>query len=242
MKTALITGASRGIGAATALALAREGYAVALNYRYSEESARRLLRQLVEAGHTAALFRADVSDPDAVRGMAAAVEETLGGICLLVNNAGVSATGLLTELADEELQHLWEINVGGALHCARAVLPGMLARGGGCIVNVSSIWGQAGASCEVAYSTTKAALIGFTKALAKEVGPANIRVNAVAPGVIETDMNEHLTEEALAQLANETPLGRLGRSAEVAAAIAWLASDAAAFITGQVLTVDGGIL
>ena len=240
MKTALITGASRGIGAAMARAFAEAGYAVALNYRQSEEKARRLAEELTRQGCVAACYRADVADPRQAEEMVRRCEEELGQIAVLINNAGISADGLFTDLTDEVWRRLWEVNVSGTLYCSRAVLPAMIRRGSGVILTLSSMWGQVGGSCEVAYSATKAAVIGFTRALAQEVGPAGVRVNCLAPGVIDTDMNQVYGKEALDALAQETPLQRIGRPEEVAQLALWLASEKAGFITGQVIGVNGG--
>ena len=240
MKTAWITGASRGIGAAMARAFAEAGYAVALNYRQSEEKARRLAEELTRQGGVAACYRADVADPHQAEEMVRRCEEELGQITVLINNAGISADGLFTDLTDEVWHRLWEVNVSGTLYCSRAVLPAMIRRGSGVILTLSSMWGQVGASCEVAYSATKAAVIGFTRALAQEVGPAGIRVNCLAPGVIDTDMNQVYGKEALDALAQETPLQRIGRPEEVAQLALWLASEKAGFITGQVIGINGG--
>lgn len=240
MKTALITGASRGIGAAMARAFAEAGYAVALNYRQSEEKARRLAEELTRQGCVAACYRADVADPRQAEELVRRCEEELGQIAVLINNAGISADGLFTDLTDEVWRRLWEVNVSGTLYCSRAVLPAMIRRGSGVILTLSSMWGQVGGSCEVAYSATKAAVIGFTRALAQEVGPAGVRVNCLAPGVIDTDMNQVYGKEALDALAQETPLQRIGAPDEVAQLALWLASEKAGFITGQVIGVNGG--
>lgn len=242
MKTVLITGASRGIGAAMAGEFARAGYAVAINYCRSENAARELAAGLAREGCVAACYRADVADSAQVQSMVRAAEQDLGSIAVLVNNAGISQTGLLTDLDDVGWRRLWEVNVSGALYCSRAVLPGMLRRGEGVILNLSSMWGQVGGSCEVAYSAAKAAVIGLTRALAKELGPSGITVNCVSPGVISTEMNAHLDREALAALAEETPLGAIGTPEDVAEAIWYLSSDAARFVTGQVLAPNGGLV
>lgn len=242
MKTVLITGASRGIGAAMAGEFARAGYAVAINYCRSENAARELAAGLAREGCVAACYRADVADSAQVQSMVRAAEQDLGSIAVLVNNAGISQTGLLTDLDDVGWRRLWEVNVSGALYCSRAVLPGMLRRGEGVILNLSSMWGQVGGSCEVAYSAAKAGVIGLTKALAKELGPSHITVNCVAPGVIDTEMNGGLGSEALAALAEETPLGRIGTAEEVAESVWFLAGGGAPFLTGQVIQPNGGIV
>lgn len=241
-KTALITGASRGIGRATAELLARQGFAVAINYVQSQRAAEELAAALRAQGADAAAFQADVADLGQVEAMISAVEKRLGPVQVLVNNAGIAAQRLFTDITPAEWNAMLGVHVNGAYHCCRCVLPSMIREKRGKIVNVSSIWGITGASCEVHYSTAKAAIIGLTKALAKEVGPSGIQVNCVAPGVVDTDMLAGFDEAARRALMEETPLGRLGTPEETAAAIAFLASDAADFITGQVLGVNGGFL
>lgn len=240
-KTALITGASRGIGRATAVRLAEDGWRVAIGYHRSEAAARELERLLTANGADACAIGGDVSRADEAARLVAAAEQRFGHIDALINNAGVASFGLATDLSPDEWERLIAVNLSGAFYCCRAALPAMIRRQSGCIVQVSSMWGQTGGSCEVAYSAAKAGLIGLTKALAKEVGPSGIRVNCVAPGVIDTDMNAHLDEDTRRALAEETPLGRIGTPREAADAIAFLVSDAASFITGQVLSPNGGI-
>lgn len=235
MRTALITGGSRGIGAAAVRAFARAGFRAAFFYRADEAAAQAVLR---ETG--AAAIRCDVSDPECVREACREAERTLGHIDALVNNAGIAQQKLLTDITDEDWRRMLDVNLSGAFYVTRAVLPGMISRKRGSIVNVSSIWGQVGASCEAHYSAAKAGLIGLTRALAKEVGPSGVTVNCVCPGVIQTDMLGGFTSGDLAALAEETPLGRLGTPREVAAAIVWLCQEDAAFVTGQVLGVGGG--
>ena len=241
-KIALVTGSSRGIGRAVAAELARQGWAVCINYRVREDCARSLLEQLTAEGCRAMMVRADVSQRDQVEAMVRRVEDTFGPVSLLVNNAGVAGQALFQDISEELWRRYFSVNVDGAFHTIQAVLPQMLHQHAGCIVNISSIWGQRGASCEVTYSCTKAALIGLTRSLAMELAPSGIRVNCVAPGVIETDMVRVLGQETLDQLASDTPLGRLGQPEDIAHAAAFLASDKAGFITGQVLTVDGGFI
>lgn len=231
MKKALVTGASSGIGAAIALALARDGMDVAVNYSKSREAAENIAAR---CGGFA--VRADVSDPEQVRRMF----DEIGEVKVLVCNAGISEYGLFSEISGEKWHRLFAVNVDGTKNCIQSALPGMIRDKSGCIVIISSVWGVKGASCEAAYSATKAALIGLTKALAKELGPSGIRVNCAAPGVIETPMLDAFTPEDKAALAEGTPLCRLGKPEDVAGLVSFLCSDRAEFITGQVICVDGG--
>lgn len=241
-KVALITGSSRGIGRAEAIALARDGYAVCVNCVEREDKAQELAAQLRSEGFEAMWYRADVADAAAVKQMVAEVEKTLGVVTLLVNNAGIAKQCLFQDMTEDYWKRIFDVNLNGAFNTIQAVLPHMLHEHSGCIVNTSSIWGQHGASCEVAYSATKHAIIGLTRSLAQELAPTNIRVNCVAPGVINTDMVQVLGEETLDALADDTPVGRLGRPEDIAAVVSFLASDAASFITGQVITSDGGFI
>lgn len=242
MATVLITGASRGIGAATARLFVEEGHRVILNYHTSKQAAQQLTDELNTARPCAEAICADVSDPAQVEAMFSRAEARFGPVDVLVNNAGVAWQGLLTDMTAAQWDALFAVNVGGMFHCCKRALPGMIHKKQGCIVNLSSIWGIAGASCEAAYSASKAAVIGLTRALAKEVGPSGIRVNCVAPGVVDTDMNAALDAETLAALREDTPLGVIGTPDDIAASIAFLASPRAQFITGQVLSPNGGYL
>ena len=241
-KVALITGSSRGIGRAEAIKLAHDGYAVCINCVEREDKAQEAVEQLVSGGCEAMWYKADVSDSTAVKQMVAAIEEKLGAVTLLVNNAGIAKQCLFLDMSEDYWRHIFDVNLNGAFNTIHAVLPNMLHEHSGCIINTSSIWGQHGASCEVAYSATKHAIIGLTRSLAQELAPTNIRVNCVAPGVIDTDMVQVLGEETLAALAGDTPVGRLGRPEDIAEIVSFLASDAASFITGQVITSDGGFM
>lgn len=241
-KTALITGASRGIGAATARRLARAGYAVAVNYCSSEERALALVEELRAEGHTAMAVRADVSDPKQVQAMVDNVLDKFCQLDILVCNAGRSWVGLLGDMTVAEWRELFSVNLDSVFYCCKAVLPHMIHRKKGKIITVSSMWGQVGASCEAAYSASKAGVIGLTKALAKELGPSGIAVNCVAPGVIDTEMNKNLTDEDLDALREETPLERIGKAEDVAESVLFLASEGADFITGQVLCPNGGLI
>ena len=241
-KTALVTGASRGIGAEIARRFARAGYAVAINYHTSEREAQGLVDELTGAGHAAFAVKADISDPEQVVGMVDNVLEKFCKLDILVCNAGSAWQGLLCDMSDQDWQKVRGTDLDGVFYCCRAVYRYMVAQKFGRIVTISSIWGRSGASCEAAYSAAKAGVIGFTQALAKELGPSGVTVNCVAPGVIDTEMNQKLGPQALAELAEAAPLGRLGSAGDVAEAVLWLSSEAAGFVTGQVLGVDGGIL
>ena len=241
-KVALITGSSRGIGRAEAIKLAHDGYAVCINCVEREDKAQEAVEQLVSGGCEAMWYKADVADAAAVKQMVTEVEKTLGAVTLLVNNAGIAKQCLFQDMTENYWKRIFDVNLNGAFNTIQAVLPHMLHEHSGCIINTSSIWGQHGASCEVAYSATKHAIIGLTRSLAQELAPTNIRVNCVAPGVIDTDMVQVLGTETLAALAEDTPVGRLGRPEDIAAVVSFLASDAASFITGQVITSDGGFI
>ncbi len=241
-KTVLITGASQGIGYETALAFARAGYSVAVNYNRSEQAAHELADRLSELGCDAACFRADVSDRAQVEAMVFAATKRFCHIDVLVNNAGIARQKVFTDISPGEWERMLGVNITGMFHTCQCVLPQMIGRRAGKIINISSIWGITGASCEVHYSTSKAAVIGFTKALAKETGPSRIQVNCVAPGIISTGMNAALDPCALEQLRGETPLGVLGAPADIANAILFLASEKADFITGQVISPNGGFV
>ena len=233
MKTALVTGGSRGIGEAICRRLADEGYFVLVNYLNSKEKA----EQLAEEIHGTAI-QFDVSDMDSVSN---AVLD-LGKIDLLINNAGISEIDLFTHIPQEKASRIMNINLIGTMNCSRAVLPSMISRKSGCIINISSMWGQCGASCEVDYSASKAGIIGFTKALAKEVAPSGIRVNCVSPGFIMTEMNSRFSHEELEEIRSEIPLGIFGKPEHIADSVAFLASEQSEYITGQVIAVNGGMV
>ena len=241
-QVALVTGSSRGIGRAVALELAREGYDVCVNYLQHREAAESLVSQLQEMGREAIAVQADVADSRAVEDMVRQTEDALGPVTLLVNNAGISWYGLFQDTDDSTWDRVLAVNLTGARNAARAVLPRMISEKAGCIINISSMWGLRGASCEVAYACSKAGIIGLTRSLALEVAPSGIRVNCVAPGCIETDMVRVLGPEARDMLIGETPLGRLGTPEDIAHAVAFLASEKASFLTGQVLGADGGFI
>lgn len=241
-KTAFVTGASRGIGRAIAKQLALDGYRVGVNFLKEEERANVLVNELRAAGYDALAVQADVSDAAAVTAAIRMVEREFSPIDLLVNNAGISQQDLFQYTDAALWRRLFAVNVDGAYNSIQAVLPDMIARQSGNIVNISSMWGLRGASCEVGYSATKAAIIGLTRSLAMELAPSGIRVNCVAPGVIHTDMVDQLSQETIDSLREQTPIGRLGTPEDIAQAVAFLASENASFITGQVLTADGGFI
>ncbi len=239
---ALVTGASRGIGRGIALELARRGWDVCVNYLQQKQAAETAVAEIRALGRRALAVQADVASGAAVADMVRQAEAELGPVSLLVNNAGIAGQELFQDLSDAQWERYLAVNLTGARNAVRAVLPHMLSEKRGCIINISSIWGLRGASCEVAYACTKAALIGLTRSLALELAPSGIRVNCVAPGVIDTDMVRVLSLETRAMLVEETPLGRLGTPADVAHAVAFLASEEAGFLTGQVLGADGGFI
>lgn len=230
-RKALVTGASRGIGAAIAKRLAADGWDVAVNYCQNQDKALALADAI---GGRA--VQADVSNSEQVKAMFDAV----GSVGLLVCCAGVSEYGLLTDMTDAQWRRLFAVNTDGAFHCCREAIGGMVHEKSGCIVLISSVWGVHGASCEAAYAASKGAVIALAKSLAKELGPSGIRVNCIAPGVIETDMMASFSAAEKKELAEQTPLGRLGTPEDVAELAAFLAGDRASFITGQVIGCDGG--
>lgn len=237
MKNVLITGGSRGIGAAMVKAFSHAGYNVYFLYRQNEAAAKTVAQQ---TGATP--LQADVRNEMAVKDAFARIKRECGGVDVLINNAAVSSFALLQDVDEEEWQRVMDTNCGGTYRCIRQAIPQMLSREGGVILNISSMWGQVGAAMEAHYSASKAAIIGLTKALAKELGPSGIRCNCIAPGVIDTEMNASLDAETLAGLAEETPLCRIGRPDEIASLALYLASDGASFITGQVIGANGGFI
>ena len=243
MKKVIITGASRGIGSAVAIAFAKQGYSIVLNYNNSKEKALALAKTIRDSYNVDVLaVKADVASSAQVNEMTEKVLEQFGSIDILVNNAGIAQQKLFTDITDDDWRRMLDINLTGVFNCCRSVLPFMIRNHSGAIVNISSMWGQTGASCEVHYSAAKAGIIGRTKALAKEVGPSGIRVNCVAPGVVMTDMMNGFDDETIQQLKEEAVLNTLGTPKNIADAIAFLCSDKASFITGQVLSVNGGMV
>ena len=234
-KTVLISGGSRGIGRACVEYFAKKGYNVAFLYEKNVEAAEK-----TASDFSALAVKCDVADSADVKRAVNEINEKLGGIDILVNNAAASVIKPFDMFSDDEWARMMNVNLSGAFYLAREVVPHMISKKWGRIVNIGSMWGKVGASCEVPYSTTKAGIRGFTLSLAKELAPSGVTVNCVEPGVIATEMNKSLGEEVLAALAEETPTGRLGDPSEVAEAVGFLSSDEASFITGQILGVDGG--
>lgn len=237
-KNVLITGGSGGIGSATARLFAKNGYNVGVVYNSDRSGAEELKKENVKIE----IFKCDVSKRDEVEALFAQFREKIGNVDILVNNAGIAQQKLFLDITPEEWERIFAINVTGVFNMCQCALKDMIAKGEGSIVNVSSIWGVKGASCEAHYSAAKAAVISLTQSLSKEYGLSDIRVNCVAPGVIDTKMNAHLDSEAIAELSEETALGRIGKAEEVAEAIYFLASEKASFITGQTLVCDGGFI
>lgn len=239
-KTVVITGASKGIGAATAILFARKGYNVVLNYNQSFQSVKLLASSLTGQGFSVITVKADVSNKLETDYLMNETVSTFGTVDILVNNAGISISGPINELDIIDSDRIFDVNLKGVYNCCKSAVNQMVSQKSGKIINISSIWGQVGSSCEVAYSAAKAGVIGLTKALAKELAPSGINVNAVAPGIIDTSMNAGLTVEEINEFVSNVPLGRIGTPDEIAAAVMFLASDEADYITGQVLGVNGG--
>lgn len=237
-KVALVTGGAKGIGSAIVKRLIKDGFKVAFTYNNSYEKAQSLVN---ETGDCCRAYKLDITDSDAVNTVVAQVEKDFGEIFVLVNNAGIAEQALFTDITDDMWHKMLDTNLSGAFYCSRAVLKYMINRKSGKIINISSIWGEIGGSCEVHYSASKAGLMGMTKALSKEVGLSGITVNCVSPGVILTDMTSHFDEETMNSLKGETPLNRIGTPEDVAGAVSFLASKDADFITGQDLAVNGGM-
>ena len=237
-KIIVVTGSSRGIGAAIVKHLAKLGYTVILNYNKSEASAKNVESELKKQGYTVDVFRADVSKPMEAKNLIDFAINKYGKIDVLINNAGICQDRLFTEITDEDWKNMMNNNLNSAFYCSREAAKNMIHNKQGLIINMSSIWGLTGGSMEVHYSTTKAGLIGLTKALAKELGPSNIRVNAIAPGIIDTDMNRGYSKEDLEELKNEIPLERIGTVNNIAKSVAWLIEDD--YTTGEVISINGG--
>ncbi len=242
LRTAIVTGGATGIGKAISSLLCNEGYNVIIGYNSSYESAKKLEKDLTSKGFSASSFKVDVTDAESIKNLFQYCIKTFGKIDLLVNNAGIAHQKLLTDITDDDWNKMITTNLTGCFKCCREAARYMIKEHSGNIINISSMWGVVGASCESHYSASKAGIIGLTKSLAKELGPSNIRVNCIAPGVIMTDMLKSFSEDDLNSLKEETPLCRLGTPEDIANAVSFLASDKASFITGQVLNVDGGFV
>lgn len=240
-KIALVTGGARGIGKAICRSLAKDGFKIAINYNNSEKEAIELKNELSDITEVE-IIKCDVSDSVAVKRMFEEISQTLGNVSVLVNNAGVAEQALFTNITDEMWQRMINVNLSSAFYCSREALKSMINEKNGVIINIASMWGEVGASMEVHYSAAKAGLIGMTKALAKEVGLSGVRVNAISPGVVLTDMMSSFSESDKEALRDETPLNALGTPGNVADAVSFLVSDKAGFITGQVLSVNGGFV
>lgn len=237
-KVVVVTGGSRGIGAQIVKTLANENYKVILNYNNSKEQAEKIQQELLEQGNEIEIIKADVSKREETEKLIQFAINKFNKIDVLINNAGISQEGLFTDVTEEEWQKIINTNLNSVFYCNQQALKYMIPEQQGCIINISSIWGETGASCEVAYSTTKAAINGMTKALAKEVGPSNIRVNAIAPGIIDTDMNRNLTNEELEPIKEQIPLNKIGKALDIAKCVKWLVEDE--YTTGQIISINGG--
>lgn len=237
-KVIVVTGGSRGIGAEIVKCLARKGYIVVLNYNKSESCAKNVENELKKEGYIVDIYRADVSKKEEAIDLIQHTLNKYNKIDVLINNAGISQTKLFTEITDEDWKNVMDNNLNSAFYCSREAVKNMIHNKSGLIINISSIWGITGASCEVHYSTAKAGLIGFTKALAKELGPSNIRVNAIAPGMIDTDMNKGYSKEEINNIVEEIPLERIGNPNSIAKCVNWLIEDD--YTTGEVISITGG--
>lgn len=245
MKTVLVTGGSRGIGKAIVYAFANEGYNVILNYNLSEQSAKEIVKDLKDCKGIVEMFKADVTNREEVNAMIEYAVSEFGKIDVVVNNAGISKVGVLQELSEEDFDKVMDVNLKGTFNVTQeALIQSMIKEKSGTIINITSIWGITGGACEVVYSASKAGVIGLTKALAKELAPSNITVNAVAPGTIGTDMiyKTYSKEEIDEWIKKDIPMGRIGKPEEVASLVLYLASDNARYITGQVISPNGGIV
>ena len=241
-KCALITGASGGIGSEIALRLARDGFDIAACYNSDESGIKELEGKLLQTGVRFRTYKADVSDFNTIKNVFADATEFFGGVSVLVNNAGIAQQKLFTDITQEDFDRITAVNFKGVFNCCQCAVPFMVNQKCGKIINISSMWGVCGASCETVYSATKAAVIGLSKALARELAPSNIQVNCVAPGAIDTKMNGNLTQEEKSAFAQEIPMGRFGSASEVAGVVSFLASEDSNYITAQVITADGGLI
>lgn len=242
LNTVIITGASKGIGRAMAQKFAMQSYNVLINYNHSESEAQKLYNSLKEKGCSVRIFKADISKRSEVDSMVDYCIKSFGSVDILINNAGIAQTKLFIDITEEDWDRMFNTNMKGVFNCTQSVLTNMIKNKRGKIINISSIWGIVGASCESHYSASKAGIIGLTKSLAKELGPSNIQVNSVAPGVIKTDMLSSYSQSDLDDLKENTPLMRLGTPDDIANCALFLASESADFITGQVISPNGGFI
>lgn len=238
MKTVLVTGGSRGIGKCIVENLAIEGYNVVLNYNKSVKEAKQIKQNLKEKGINIEIYKADVSKREEVKKLVKFTLNKFGNIDVLINNAGIAKLQMFNDITDEDWNEMLGTNLNSAFFTIQETLPNMIHNKSGCVINISSIWGMVGASCEVAYSVSKAGINGMTKALAKELGLSNIRVNAIAPGIIDTDMNRNLTNEELEQIKEQIPLNKIGKALDIAKCVKWLIEDE--YTTGQIISINGG--
>ena len=238
MKTVIVTGGSRGIGAAIIKELAKENYNIVLNYNKSEIQAKQIQEELQNQGINIEIFKADVSKREEVKRLVEFTLNKFKNIDVLINNAGISQEKMFLDITDNDWNRMIQVNLNSVFYCTQEVLSNMIHNKKGCIINISSIWGITGASCEVHYSVTKAGIDGMTKALAKELGPSNIRVNSIAPGAIMTDMNADCTEEEIKEINEQIPLGKFGETIDIAKCVKWLVEDN--YTTGQVISPNGG--
>jgi 3-oxoacyl-[acyl-carrier protein] reductase len=237
-KVVLVTGASRGIGKAIAIELSKQGASIAINCSKDIDGAEKTLEEIMSNGGYGKIFKSDISKAKNCKDLIQEVINTFGRIDILVNNAGRSKIGLIMDFSDEDIEDLINTNLLGAMYLSKYAIANMISRGSGNIINISSIWGEVGASCEVAYSVSKAGIDGMTKSLAKELGPSNIRVNSIAPGVIDTEMNSNLDNAIKEEIKNETPLNKIGKPIDIYRCVKWLIEDE--FTTGQVISPNGG--
>ena len=238
MKTVIVTGGSRGIGAGIVKELGKQNYNIVLNYNNSQKEAEKIKEELEEQGVKIEIFKADVSKREEVRELIKFTLEKFKNIDILVNNAGIDQIKPFMDITDEEWNRMIQVNLNSVFYCTQEVLENMIHNKEGCIINISSIWGLTGASCEVHYSVSKAGIDGMTKALAKELGPSNIRVNSIAPGAIMTDMNKDCTEKEIEEINKQIPLGKFGETIDIAKCVSWLIEDK--YTTGQVISPNGG--
>lgn len=238
MKNIVVTGGSRGIGKCLVENLAREGNNVILNYNKSEKQAKKIQNDLREEGIVIEIFKADVSKREEVKKLVEFALEKMKTIDVLINNAGIAKIQMFQDVTDDDWNEIIDTNLKSAFYMSQEVISGMIHKKSGCIINISSIWGMVGASCETVYSISKAGVDALTKSLAKELGPSNIRVNSIAPGVIDTEMNSHIDKKIKKELENETPLGKIGKPIDIYKCVKWIIEDE--FTTGQIISVNGG--